>query len=125
MPEPADHLSALLRRADPAAGASPPDPAVFAASVHARIQSADTASAWHGRPARGSASRFASQLFPLAAALAIVASLATGGSLAYAGAQRARTETHAAAYARTIDPWLMHADRSAASAPVHDAHAHR
>ena len=118
MPAPDALLSALLRRADPAAAAPPPDSAFFAAAVHARIQSADTAAS----PRRPG---LASQLFPLAAALAIVASLATGGSLAYAGAQRARTETHAAAYARTIDPWLMHADRSAASAPVHDAHAHR
>jgi hypothetical protein len=121
MPAPADNLSALLRRADPAAGA--PSPALsadaFAAAVHARIQSADTASARLRR------SGFASQLFPLAAALAIIASLAAGGSLAYAGAQRAQTEIHASAYARTIDPWLMHADRSAASPSNHAAHAHR
>jgi hypothetical protein len=110
MPAP-DNLPSLLHRADPAAGSLPPDAPAFAAAVHARIQSADTLS-----PLR----RFglASQLFPLAAALAVVASLAAGGSLAYAGAQRDRVESKASSYARSIDPWLMHA------AGVHSGHDH-
>jgi hypothetical protein len=108
MPAPSDPLSDLLRRSDPGAGAPPHAAAAFAAAVHARIQSADTTA-----PLRRSA--LARQLFPLAAALAVVASLAAGGSLAYAGAQRDRVEAKADAFARSIDPWLMHADR----APAH------
>lgn len=121
MPTSADSLSDLLRRGDPAAGATVPAPAAFAAAVHARIQSADTSVA--AAPLRRRAG-FASQLFPLAAALAIVASLAAGGSLAYAGAQRERVESSASAFARSIDPWLMHADRSAPSASHTHAHVH-
>jgi len=122
MPTPADSLSTLLARADPSASQRSPElsAAAFAAAVHSRIQSADTAA-----PLRRSG--LASQLLPLAAALAIVASLAAGGSFAYAGVQRDRVETHASAFARAIDPWLMHADRSAesdsASGPAPAAHA--
>ncbi len=118
MPKPADSLSDLLRRADPGAGALSPALSAFAAAVHARIQSADTATT----PLRRAG--LASQLFPLAAALAIVASLAAGGSLAYAGAQRDRVESKASAFARSIDPWLMHADRGAPPASGSHAHVH-
>jgi hypothetical protein len=118
MPTPSatDPLSALLRRADPASALASADPAAFAASVRARIRTADTA------PTRASAtfpSAFARQLFPLAAALALLASLAAGGSLAYAAHQRDRVAFFADAYARSIDPVLMHASLPA------PGHAHR
>lgn len=96
-------LRALLGRADPAGAADPgPSDAAFADAVRRRIRIAESASP-----------RQRNQLFPLAAAFAVLASLVAGGSLAYAGVQRERTATHADAYARSIDPWLMHADRRA------------
>lgn len=95
-------LGALLRRADPADGAPPLSPERFAAQVRARIQAAEQAgSHGHGGWAR--------QLLPLAAALAVMASLGAGALAAHHRQDRARTELFAAAYARSIDPWLMHA----------------
>lgn len=103
----ADPLSDLLRRADPAApGISAP--AAFAAAVHARIQSADTEASL--RP-RG----LARHLLPLAAALAMLASVLAGGSAALAAHRRENTEHFAAAYARSVDPVLMHASHSASA----------
>lgn len=118
MPTPSapDPLSALLRRADPASTLPAADHADFAAAVHRRIRTADTASA---PDPTAFPSAFARQLFPLAAALALLASLAAGGSLAYAAHQRDRVAFFADAYARSIDPVLMHASLPAAG------HAHR
>jgi hypothetical protein len=104
-----DPLSALLRRADPAAGTAQTEPAAFAAAVHRRIRSADPTPV-------AFPSAFARQLYPLAAALAVLASVAAGGSLAYAAHQRERSDFFADAYARSIDPVLMHANQSA---PAH------
>lgn len=117
MPTPSapDPLSALLRRADPASDLPAANPASFAAAVHRRIRTVDTASA----PAAAFPSALARQFYPLAAALALLASLAAGGSLAYAAHQRDRVTFFADAYARGIDPVLMHA-----SLPASD-HAHR
>lgn len=115
MNPPPDHdpaLRALLRRADPADGLASPPPAAFAAAVHARIASADTAAV---RAVRARA--FPRQLLPLAAALALLASLGAGSAAAYAAHQRERTDRYASALARSIDPWLMHADLDAAPAP--------
>jgi hypothetical protein len=115
MISPPDHdpaLRTLLRRADPAQGLASPPPADFAAAVHARLADGDTAVA---RALRARA--LPRQLLPLAAALALLASLGAGSAVAYASHQRERTERYAAAFARSIDPWLMHADR--ASAPAH------
>ena len=107
-------LSALLRRADPAADASSISAADFAAGVHARIRSADTA------PLRASAGGLARQLFPLAAAFAVLASLGAGSAVAYARERDARTETFASAYARRVDPWQMHnADSAGAPSSGH------
>lgn len=118
MPTPSapDPLSALLRRADPASDLPAADPATFAASVHRRIRAADTAAV----PATAaSPSAFARQLYPLAAALALLASLAAGGSLAYAAHRNESRAFFADAYARSIDPVLMHASLPAAG------HVHR
>lgn len=115
MPTPSapDPLSALLRRADPASDLPAADPATFAASVHRRIRAADTAAA------SAFPSAFARQLYPLAAALALLASLAAGGSLAYAAHRNESRAFFADAYARSIDPVLMHASLPAAG------HVHR
>lgn len=111
----ADPLSDLLRRADPAAPGAPA-PVAFAAAVHARIRSADTEAAWHpaGGP-RGVSSALARHLLPLAAALAVLASILAGGSAALAAHRRENTEHFAAAYARSVDPVLMHATHSASA----------
>ena len=102
MPSPASPLSDLLRRADPAAGAADSAPADFAAAVRSRIRRAEAAPA---RPV----SIFARLPYPLAAALALIASLGAGTSLAVARERSARAETFAAAYVRSIDPLQMHA----------------
>jgi len=94
-------LRALLRRADPAADLAPVSDEAFAGAVHARILSADTASL-------RSVGALARQLFPLAAALAILASIGAGSAVAYARERDARAETFASAYARNIDPWQRH-----------------
>jgi hypothetical protein len=112
---PDPELRALLRRADAAADLSPVSAADFAAGVHARLQ-ADTHAPL--RASRG----FASQLFPLAAALALAAALGAGSALAYARERDARTETFAAAYVRNIDPWQKHASLGAANTSA--AHRH-
>lgn len=109
-----DPLSVLLRRADPAGEAVGPAPADFAVAVHARIRSADTAR-------RSFRSILARLPYPLAAALALAASLGAGSSLALARDRGARTETFAAAYARSIDPLRMHP--AGAETHVH-SHAH-
>lgn len=101
-------LRALLRRADAAADLSPVSAADFAAGVHARLQ-ADTHTQAALRASRG----FASQLFPLAAALALAAALGVGSAVAYARERDARSETFAAAYVRNIDPWQKHASLGA------------
>ncbi len=115
---PSEPLSRLLRRADPAAASSasiPPE--AFVAVVHARLRTESAApSLWQRFLAR--------QALPLAASLTVIASLAVGGSVAYAREQRARTEAYASAYARSIDPWQLHgagANRvtSVPSATVH------
>jgi hypothetical protein len=100
-PDPA--LRALLRRADPA-GPLPDADATFLAAVHARLRAAP------GPPPtlRTWAAALARELNPLAAALALLAALGLGGSLAYAEHQRDRTARYADAYARSVDPWLMH-----------------
>ena len=99
---PDSELRALLRRADAAADLPPVSAAAFSAGVHARISAADTAPL---RASRG----FARQLFPLAAALALVAAAGVGSGVAYARERDARAETFAAAYVRNIDPWQKHA----------------
>ena len=101
MRPPPDSLSALLRRADPAAGAAPQEPAAFAAAVHGRIRAADLAPL-------AAARAFGRQLLPLAAALALLASVGAGSALAYARERDARAEAFATAYVRSIDPWQMH-----------------
>lgn len=103
-PSPDPALSALLRRADPAVSLSPLPPADFAAAVRRRIRAAP--------PPAASLSLFvrlglARELLPFAAVLALVGALA-GGGLAYAGRRADASALHAAAYARSIDPWLMH-----------------
>jgi hypothetical protein len=116
-PDPA--LRALLHRADPAAGLPSLAPDTFAAGVHARIRSADTA------PLRtpGALGGLGRRLFPLAAALAVLASLGAGSAVAYARERDARAETFAAAYARSIDPWQMRAE--AGPDAGHSGHSHR
>lgn len=117
MNPPPDHdlaLRALLRRADPAGALASPPPAAFAAAVHARIAGADSAVA---RAVRARA--LPRQLLPLAAALALLASLGAGSAVAYAAHQRESTERHASALARSIDPWLMHADRASTPPAAH------
>jgi hypothetical protein len=106
-------LRALLRRADAAADLPPLSAADFAAGVHVRIRSGDTAAL---RTSRG----FARQLFPLAAALALAAAIGAGSAIAYARERNARAETFAAAYVRNIDPWQKHASLGAGHA--HAAH---
>ena len=101
MTTPPDALSALLRRADPAAGAARADPPAFAAAVHARIRAADLA------PLSATRS-FGRRLLPLAAALAFLASVGGGSALAFARGRGARAEIFATAYVRSIDPWQMH-----------------
>lgn len=102
MHPPPDPLSALLRRADPAAGAVGPSPSGFAAAVHRRIQLSDTA------PLRAPGARRLRLLYPLAAALALMASLGLGAGLALSRERESRAATYAAAYVRSIDPWTMH-----------------
>jgi hypothetical protein len=102
MHPPIDPLTALLRRADPAAGTADPAPGDFAAAVHRRIQQGDTASIFVGH------ARQIRLLYPLAAALALIASLGLGSGLAYSRARESRAATFAAAYVRSIDPWTMH-----------------
>lgn len=111
-PDPA--LRALLRRADPAADLPALSAAEFSAGVHARIRAVDTA------PLRA-AGGLARQLFPLAAALAVLASVGAGSAVAYAREREVRAETFAAAYARNIDPWQKHAP---AASENHAAHIH-
>jgi hypothetical protein len=102
LPDPA--LSALLRRADPIGPLKPLAPENFAAAVHRRLRSESSTSWW-------TRLGLARELLPFAAALTLVSALA-GGGLAYAD-QRAHTTTvHAAAYAQSIDPWLMHGPQS-------------
>lgn len=113
MTTPPDHaLRALLRRADPAADLPALSAGDFSAGVHARIRAADTAPL---RATRG----LARQLFPLAAALAVLASIGAGSAVAYARERDARAETFAAAYARNIDPWLKHGDPASESSGAH------
>lgn len=108
-----DPLSALLRRADPAAGVGETAPAAFAAAVRSRIHAAEAAPT---RPA----SIVARLPYPLAAALALVASLGAGSTLAYARERSARADTFAAAYVRSIDPLQMHpADAAPATGHAH------
>jgi hypothetical protein len=111
-PEP---LSRLLRRADPGAAASASIPTEsFVAAVHARLRAETLApSLWQRF--------FARQALPLAASLTVLASLAAGGTVAYAREQRARTEASASAYARSIDPWQL---RDAPASPAAPAHHH-
>ncbi len=123
---PSDPLSALLHRADPAAHAAsarpPAGAAAFAAAVRARIQSPDTASGpGHRRLSRVFSAVLARQALPLAAALTLLASLAAGTTVAYARENSLRTETFAAAYALSIDPWRMHGPDAA---PVPAGHLH-
>jgi hypothetical protein len=110
MPPSDSSLSAVLRRSDPASDAADATSADFAAGVRARIRAAEAA---HSRPL----SIFARLPYPLAAALALLASLGAGTSLAVARERSARAETFAAAYVRSIDPLQMH--------PAADSHAHR
>ncbi len=97
-PTPENDLDALLRRADPAAVLSPVSPERFASRVRERIRAAG--------PARN---RWHEQFLPLAAALAVLASLGAGSAVAYARQRNQNTDFFAAAYARSVDPWLMHA----------------
>ncbi len=95
-------LAALLRRADPAKGAAGIHPELFATQVRARIRAAEAEEA-------GLKRHWTSHFLPLAAALALLASLSAGAVAAHARQERARNELFASAYARSIDPWLMHA----------------
>ncbi len=111
-PDPA--LRALLRRADPAADLPALPAPDFAAGVHARIRAGDTA------PLRA-ARRLGRQLLPLAAALAVLASIGAGSAVAYARERDARADSFATAYARSIDPWQKHA-ASPVSSEIHAGH---
>lgn len=109
-PTPDPDLRALLRRADPAAEpvANSLAPELFAADVRARINRLDTNTAtfspgW----------RWQSEINALAACLALLAALAAGGVAAYVRHPAKVTERHAMAYARSIDPVLMHAAHQA------------
>jgi hypothetical protein len=75
----------------------------FVDGVRARIASHATADSWPERVA--SLHRL---LLPLAAALALLASLGAGSAFAFAQHKRERTEFFADAYAVSVDPWLMH-----------------
>jgi len=97
-------LSALLRRADLAVSLSPLPPADFASAVHRRLRAAPPPAASRSLLVRLGLAR---ELLPFAAVLALVGALA-GGGLAYAGQRANATAVNAAAYARSIDPWLMH-----------------
>jgi hypothetical protein len=97
-------LSGLLRRADPVGRIVPLPAGEFAGAVHRRIRSASPSAASGGLLRRLGLS---SELLPFAAGLALVGALA-GGGLAYAGQRAAAASLHASAYARSIDPWLMH-----------------
>lgn len=110
-------LRDLLRRADPAARLAPLDRRDFVAAVHARIEQIDT-------PAALRSPRLPRLLFPLAAALAILASLGAGSALAYSRGRDAESRAFAAAFARNVDPWQRHAADSAATGVDHDGHAH-
>jgi hypothetical protein len=114
-PDPA--LRALLRRADPAADHTMPAPADFASAVHARIAASGDPLPFPSSLLR--VSGLGRQLFPLAAALALLASLGAGSAAAYARERETRSEFFAAAYARSIDPWQMHAARSEPERPGH------
>lgn len=109
-PDPA--LRALLRRGDPAADLPAVPADAFAAGVHVRIREADTA-------VLRASGRLARQLFPLAAALAVIASIGAGSAVAYARERGECAEVFASAYARSIDPWQMH------GAPAADTAGHR
>lgn len=118
MNAPSEPLSRLLRRADPAAAsyASIP-PESFVAAVHTRLRAEPVAtSLWQRFLAR--------QALPLAASLTVIASLAVGGSVAYAREQRERTEAYASAYARSIDPWQLHGAGASLVTPVPSATVH-
>lgn len=114
-PDPA--LRALLRRADPSSELPPITSDAFLAGVHARIRAADTALLRAPRS-------LAQQLFPLAAALAVIASLGAGSAVAYAREKDARAETFATAYARSIDPWQMRAAEGSTPAGLASPHRH-
>lgn len=109
-PDPA--LRALLRRADAAADLPAVSADVFAAGVRSRIRAADTALL----RAPGNLAR---HLYPLAAALAVLASIGAGSAVAYARERDARAEVFASAYARSIDPWQMHGAPAADTADHH------
>ena len=98
-------LSALLRRADPAGSLAPRDAAEFAAAVHRRIRTPEAKDSLRPVSARGT---FGPEWLPFAAVLALMGAFATGGILAYAGQRDSRSAYQAAAYARSVDPWLMH-----------------
>ena len=118
MRAPTEPLTPLLKRADPGSAfiATMP-PTAFVAAVHARLNAPVPApSLWQRFLAR--------QALPLAASLTVLASLATGGTIAYAREQRARTQAYASAYARSIDPWQIHGAVAKASTPVPTASAH-
>ncbi len=108
-PDPA--LRALLRRADPAADLPALAPGDFAAGVHARLLVLDS-------PPPHAFARMARQLFPLAASLAVLASIGAGSAVAYAREREVRADSFATAYARNIDPWQKHA-----AVDSSDAHA--
>ena len=112
-------LRALLRRADPAADMTALPAGDFSAGVHRRIRAEDTA-------ALRAADGFGRQLFPLAAALAMLASIGAGSAVAYARERDAHAETFAAAYARNIDPWQKHGapESRTPDADTHAAHRH-
>ncbi len=105
-PTPDPELRALLRRADPAArdGSDRVPQEIFAAEVRARIDRLAPTQPSHATPRRWQA-----ELNALAACLALFAALAAGGFAAYIRHPAKVTERHAAAYARSIDPVLMHA----------------
>ncbi len=105
IPEHDSKLSALLGRSDPAGLIEPLPPADFSAAVHRRLDTVSRSVVSVGVLHRLG---FAREVLPFAAAIALVGGL-VGGGLAYADKRAHTTALHVAAYARSIDPWLMHA----------------
>lgn len=104
-------LRVFLRRADPArAGEASPLSGhdEFVAEVHQRIRTRHR----EAGPAIGPRDGRHRPLRPLAAVLAVLAAFLAGGSVAYARHQRWVTDQQADAFARSVDPILMHAEQT-------------
>jgi hypothetical protein len=105
-----DPLSPLLRGWEHQPAPAPD----FRDQVWARIRSAETAA-----PARTASIFHFPSALPLAASLAILASIATGTGTAFALNRTLSTERMAVAYVRTIDPVQM-----TAAGDAHASHNH-